>query len=244
MITNFFHTVLYNPIYNLLIFFVDVVPNGDVGIAVILVTLIVKLIISPFSVSAMKTQRRMKFLEPELKRIKEDHKDDRVLQAQKTMELYKNNGVKPFASMFAMFLQLPVIIALYLVFRHEHLLSPNVGLIYHFIALPTHISPLFLGIFPTTGHTIVLAILAAISQYVLAYFTIPVPEKTEGATPGGAEDFTRMLSLQSRFVMPAIIGFVAYTAGALALYFITSSVFGIVQEFYIRYQLRHLGKGK
>lgn len=241
MISSLFHTVLYTPIYNLLIFFVDVVPNGDVGIAVILVTLVVKLIIAPFSTSAMKTQRRMKFLEPQLKEIKEKYKDDRETQAKKTLELYKNNGVKPFSSMFAMLLQLPVIIALYLVFRHEHLLSPNTSLIYHFVAFPAHISPLFLGVFPTTGHVLVLAILAALAQFLQAYLTIPVPPKTEGKA-SGTEDFARALSLQSRFILPVIIGVIAYTAGALALYFITSSLFSVLQEFYVRWQLRHLGK--
>ncbi|MDB4991947.1 MAG: 60 kDa inner rane insertion protein preprotein translocase subunit YidC [Parcubacteria group bacterium] len=237
----FFHTILYVPIYNLLIFFVDVVPNGDVGIAVIIVTVIVKIIVAPFSISAVKTQRRMKFLEPQMKEIKEKYKDDKEKQAKETFALYKNNGVKPFSSIFASFLQLPIIIALYLVFRHEQLLAPNASLIYHFVSFPTHISPLFLGIFPTTGHVLVLAIIAAAFQFAQAYYTIPVPDKpTKGTAASGTEEFTRALSLQSRFILPVIIGVVAYTAGALALYFITSSIVGIIQEFYVRHQLRNL----
>lgn len=240
MISSLFHTYLYVPIYNLLIFFVDVVPHGDVGIAVIIVTIIVKIIVAPFSINAVKTQRRMKFLEPQMKEIKEKYKNDKEKQALETLALYKNNGVKPFSSIFASFLQLPVIIALYLVFRHEHLLAPNAALIYHFVALPTHISPLFLGIFPTTGHVIILAIIAAIFQFLQAYLTIPVPEKSKSGTPTSTEDFTRALSLQSRFILPVIIGVIAYTAGALALYFITSSIVGILQELYVRRQLRYL----
>lgn len=238
MIGRLFHNVLYVPIYNLLIFFVDIVPNGDVGIAVIIVTIIVKLIVAPFSVSAMKTQRRMKFIEPQMKELREKYKGDRQELAMKTMELYKNNGIKPFSSILATFLQLPIIIALYLVFRHEHLLSPNASLIYHFVALPTHISPLFLGYFPTTGHTIILAALAAAAQFLQARITIPVPEKDANAS--STEEFTRAMSMQSRFILPVIIGVIAYTAGALALYFITSSIAGIIQEYYIRYKLRYL----
>lgn len=240
MIGRLFHNILYVPIYNLLIFFIDIVPNGDVGIAVIAVTIIVKLIIAPFSISAMKTQRRMKFIEPQMKELREKHKDDRQELALKTMELYKNNGIKPFSSILATFLQLPVIIALYLVFRHEHLLSPNTSLIYHFVALPTHISPLFLGYFPTTGHTIILAIIAAAFQFLQAYVTIPVPPKDANAS--STEEFTRAMSMQSRYILPAIIGVIAYTAGALALYFITSSIAGIIQEYYIRHKLRYLDK--
>lgn len=242
MISFLFHNLLYVPIYNLLIFFVDVVPNGDVGIAVIIVTVIVKLVISPFSIAAMKTQRRMKLVEPQLKEIREKYKDNKEKQALETLALYKNNGIKPFSSILVTFLQLPVIIALYLVFRHEHLLSPNTALIYHFIPLPAHISPLFLGVFPTTGHVITLAVLAAAAQFLQAYITIPVPEKPKDAKPGGAEEFARALSIQSRFVLPVIIGVIAYTAGALALYFITSSLFSIVQEYYVRHRMRGFGQ--
>ena len=238
MIGRLFHTILYVPIYNLLIFFVDIVPNGDVGLAVIAVTVIVKLIIAPFSISAVKTQRRMKFIEPQMKEIREKYKDDKEKLAMETLSLYRNNGIKPFSSILVTFLQLPVIIALYLVFRHEHLLSPNVSLIYHFVALPTHISPLFLGVFPTTGHTIILALIAAAVQFFQAYITIPVPAKEKNAS--STEEFTRAMSLQSRFILPLLIGVIAYTTGALALYFITSSIAGIIQEYYVRYRLRYL----
>jgi YidC/Oxa1 family membrane protein insertase len=238
MISSLFHTYLYAPIYNILIFFVGIVPNGDVGIAVILATIVVKLIIAPFSISAVKTQRRMKFVEPQMKEIREKYKNEKEKLAMETLSLYKNNGIKPFASIFATLLQLPVIIALYLVFRHEHLLSPNTSLIYHFVALPTHISPLFLGIFSTTGHAIVLAFVAAAVQFLQAYITIPVPEKSKNAS--GSEEFARAMSLQSRFMLPALIGIIAYTTGALALYFITSSIVGIIQEYYVRYRLRYL----
>lgn len=238
MISSVFHTILYTPIYNLLIFFVDIVPNGDVGIAVICVTVVVKLIIAPFSISAAKTQRRMKFVEPQMKELRSKHKDDREKLAMETLALYKNNGIKPFSSIFTTLLQLPILLALYFVFRHEHLLSPNTSLIYHFVSLPVHISPLFLGIFATTGHTIVLAAVAAAFQFLQAYITIPVPPVDKNATK--SEEFARAMSLQSRFILPVIIALVAYTTGALALYFITSSITGIIQEYYIRYRLRYL----
>jgi YidC/Oxa1 family membrane protein insertase len=189
---------------------------------------------------AIKTQRRMKFLEPQLKEIREKYKDNKEKQAVETLSLYKNNGVRPFSSILVTLLQLPVIIALYLVFRHEHLLAPNQDLIYSFIAFPTHISPLFLGVFPTTGHVLVLAIIAAAAQFLQAYITIPVPPRSKDSTPTSSEEFARILSLQSRIILPVLIGVIAYTAGALALYFITSSVVGILQEYFVRYRLRYL----
>ena len=239
MISHLFHIGLYQPIYNLLIFFVGIVPNADMGIAVILVTIIVRLIIAPLSISAAKTQRRMKFVEPQLKEVKEKYKDDRTKQAEETMKVYKNNGIKPFASIGAAFLQLPIIIALYAVFRKESLSHANVSLVYHFVALPTAISPLFLGIFAIAGHNILLAVLAALGQFTQAYLTIPMPAKATG-TASSADDFARALALQSRVILPVLIGVFAYTSGAVALYFITSSIVGILQEFYVRYSLRKL----
>lgn len=239
MISHLFHIALYQPIYNLLIFFVDIVPGGDVGISVIIVTIIIRLIIAPLSISAAKTQRRMKFVEPQLNEVKEKYKDDRAKQAEETMKVYKNNGIKPFASIGAAFLQLPIIIALYMVFRKESLLHANVSLMYSFVGLPTTISPLFLHYFATTGHSLILAVLAGASQFLQAHLTIPVPKKSTG-TPTGTEDFARALAMQSRIVLPILIGVFAYTSGAVALYFITSSIVGIVQEFYVRRSLRYL----
>ncbi|MDB5190014.1 MAG: 60 kDa inner rane insertion protein preprotein translocase subunit YidC [Parcubacteria group bacterium] len=235
MISSLFHSVLYVPIYNLLIFFTGIIPGGDVGIAVIIVTIIVKVVTAPLSISAAKTQRRMKHAEPQMKAIKEKYKDDKQKQATETMALYKNNGIKPFSSIFAVILQLPIIIALYLVFRHEHLLTVNLALVYPFVALPVTISPLFLHIFATTGHSITLAIIAAASQFLQARLTIPVPPKAaKGSTPSSSEEFARALAIQSRLVLPILIGVFAYTTGAIALYFITSSVVALLQEFYLR----------
>jgi YidC/Oxa1 family membrane protein insertase len=238
--SSLFNTFLYVPIYNLLIFFVDVVPYGDVGIAVIIVTVIIKVLLWPFSIMAIKTQRRMKFVEPQLKKIREKYKDNKEKQALETLALYKNNGIRPFSSLLVTLLQLPVIFALYFVFHNEHLLAPNQDLIYSFIAFPSQISPLFLGIFPTTGHVLVLALVAGLAQFLQAYITIPVPPKSTDAKPGGAEEFARALAIQSRLILPILIGALAYTSGALAIYFITSSIVSLFQEYYVRFKLRHL----
>ncbi len=240
MISSLFHTYLYTPIYNLLIFFVDIVPGGDVGIAVILVTIVIKMVILPISISASKTQRRIKFVGPQLQAIKEKHKGNREKLALETLALYKNNGIKPFSSIFVPLLQLPIFFALYLVFRNEHLLAPNPELIYSFISFPSQITPLFLDLFTTTGHSIALTFLAVATQFAAGFVTIPVPPKNKDAKPGSADEFARIVALQSRFLLPVIIGVVAYTVGALAIYFITSSLFSIVQEYYVRHITKHL----
>lgn len=233
--TALFHDYLYVPIYNLLIFFVGIIPGGDVGLAVIVVTLLVKFAVSPLSIQAVKTQRQMKRIEPNLKEIREKYKDDRETQAREMMKLYKNNGIRPFSSIFAVLIQLPILIALYLVFYREALLNVNADLIYSFVTLPATISPYFLGFFETTGHSVTLALFAAAAQFVQAYFTIPVPPKVEN--PSGKpsmEEFGRAMALQTRYVLPLLIGMFAYVSSAIALYFIASSIFALLQEVYVR----------
>jgi YidC/Oxa1 family membrane protein insertase len=236
--SGLFHTFLYVPIYNLIVFLVDVVPGGDVGLAVVLATVIVKVILMPLSLSAVHTQRRMKLIEPKLKAMKEKYKDDKERQAKEMMALYKANGVRPFSSILGVIIQLPIIIALYLIFRRESLYNVNIQLLYSFVHVPTATSPLFLGLFTIAGASIVLAVVASLSQFALAYFSIQMPTAS-GDKRSASEDIGRMMAMQARYVLPIMIGVIAYvTSGAIALYFITSSLVGLLQEFVVR-RMKH-----
>lgn len=230
---SFFHTALYTPIYNLLVFLVDVVPGADIGLAVVAVTIIVRLIIMPPSFAAQKTARATKRIEPALKKIREDLKDDKEAQARAMMALYKENGINPFASILTLLIQLPVVICLYWVFHSKSLLTIDPALLYSFVQMPETVSPLFLGIFVLTSTNIVLAVLAAFTQFLLALYAIPkAPTVKEDSSMQA--DISRAMTLQMRYVFPLIMGAIAYTSGAIALYFITSNLFGIVQEYFVR----------
>src|SRR5438552_3102102 len=113
MISTFWHAIVYKPLYNVLIFFISIFPGHSVGGAIIALTLIVKLALYPLTGKSIKAQRAMKELEPELKKIREIHKDDKQLQAKKTMELYQERGVTPFSGCLPLFIQIPIIIGLY-----------------------------------------------------------------------------------------------------------------------------------
>src|SRR3989344_5138325 len=116
MISSFFNAVFYNPIYNLLVALIAAIPGGDVGIAVIILTLFVRLVLLPFSLSAARTQRAMRLLEPKLAELREQHKDKKEGQAVKSRELYRTERVNPFASILTVFIQIPVLLALFWVF--------------------------------------------------------------------------------------------------------------------------------
>lgn len=229
------HTFFFDPIYNGLVFFVDVVPGGDVGVAIILTTIVVKVILLPLSIRVARMQRIMKELDPKLKEIKEKFKDDREKLARATMDVYREANINPFASILLLFVQIPIVIALYwAVSKGGGVPLPdiNVDLLYAFIPTPETVDMLFVGMIDMAGKSLPLAILAAIAQFVHAQMSMPAPEpRKEGAEPSLKEDFARSMQMQMRYVMPLIIGFVAYTiSAAIGLYFIISSLMAIFQE--------------
>ncbi|MDQ1299704.1 MAG: YidC/Oxa1 family rane protein insertase [Patescibacteria group bacterium] len=217
-------------------FLTDILPGQDIGLAVVAATLIVKVILMPLSFAALRTQRAIKAIEPEMKEIREKLKDDKETQAKEMFALYKKYGVNPFAGLLTLIIQLPIVIALYWVFNNKTLLTVDASILYSFVPAPLAISPLFLGIFAVTGVSITLALIAAITQFAYGWYAIPVPEKST-KKPGTdmQADFGRSLALQMRFMLPVFIGVAAYyTSVAIALYFITSNLVGVLQEFIIR----------
>jgi len=241
VISTFFNAVFYNPIYNALVALVALIPGGDVGIAVIIVTIIIRLILLPFSLSAARTQRSMKILEPKIKALKETHKGDKEKEALETLALYREEKVNPFASILTVFIQIPVLLALYWVFYYEPfstLASINVARLYSFTPLPDFISLQFLGFISVAGKSITLAVLAGATQYLQAHMALSGTMKpSEGG--GMQNDFQRVMGLQLKYVFPFLIGAISYTtSGAIALYFITTNLAGALQELHIRKALK------
>lgn len=228
-----FHTIFYVPIYNLLIFLVDIIPGGDAGVAVILATIFIKIVLLPLSIQATKTQKGMKEIEPQLKELREKYKEDKEKQALEMLALYKEHNIKPFSTMFIALIQIPILIYLFLVFQNESFTAINTEILYSFIPTPEVVSTLFLGSILVTSSSLILAILAAAAQFMHSYVAIKIPkaEHKEGETPSFGAEFGRSMAINARYFLPLLIGYFAYVlGGALALYFITSSVFQTLQE--------------
>ncbi|PIR85073.1 hypothetical protein COU15_02775 [Candidatus Kaiserbacteria bacterium CG10_big_fil_rev_8_21_14_0_10_45_20] len=234
MISNLFSTFIYQPIYNALVFLVGVVPGGDVGIAIIILTILIKLILFPLSKKAIQTQIVMREIDPELKQLREDFKDNKEELARKTMALFKDKKINPFASIFLILIQLPIIFGLYFVFFNEGKDGGFDGsLLYNFISIPEVFSFSFMGIIELTGKSIVLALIVAITQYYIARLMSPKAPETKGTSL--KDDFQRSMHLQMRYVFPVIIGLVAYfISAAVALYLAVSNLFALGQEIMVK----------
>lgn len=234
MILSLYHNLIYQPLYNGLVFLVDLLPWADAGIIVILFTIIVKLILFPLSKKAVSTQYQMKKYEPELNSIKEKYKDDKQEQARQTMAFYKDKKINPFSSFFLILIQLPVIIALYRIFLNSGLPSVNAELLYSFVPAPENINMLFLGFFNIMQKNWILALLVGISTYFQIQFSMP-PTKPRTESDTFKDDFARSMSLQMKYIFPVISTFFSYSlSGTIALYWLTSNLFTIAQEAVVR----------
>lgn len=233
------HTFFFDPVYNALVFFIDIFPGGDVGLAIIATVIVVKLILLPLSVKAVKTQKILREIEPKLRELKERYKDNREEQARAMMAVYAEAGMNPFASILVFFLQIPIVIALYLaVSKGGGIPLPdiNVDLLYAFIPNPTAVSMNFLGLVDITGKSLLLALAAGVAQFFQVKLAMPpLPPRDPNAAPDLKDDFMRNMQLQMRYVMPVLIFFAAYfISAAIALYFFVSNLVGIAQELYVK----------
>lgn len=230
----FFNTFFYDPLYNVLVFLIEIMPGGNVGYAIILLTIFVKTVLYPLSKASLKTQIEMRKIDPELKEIREKYKNNKEEQARKTMELYKKKNIHPFSGCLPLLIQLPIIFALYFVFFKG--LGFNEDILYSFVSYPQTVNMSFLGI-DLIGKSIILAFLAGITQYFQIRFSVPLmpPVEKKGDKVDFKDEFMRNMNLQMRYVFPVIVFVISYTiSAAVALYWVVNNLYSIAQELYIR----------
>ena len=232
MIGNLFDAAIYNPLYNGLVYLVGIIPSHDVCIAVVLLTIVVRIIVYPLSRRAVQAQLDMKKVAPEVTKIRDQYKGDKQGESKAIFALYKEHDIHPFASFLLILVQFPVLIGLYWVFSRGGLPTINTSLLYSFVHVPTSVNMEFLGIQNMAAHSIVLAILASVTQFAYTRLSMG-PRGVKTATEASfSDDMAKSLDVQARFVLPAIIGVIAYSVvAAVPLYWVTSNSFMILQEY-------------
>ncbi len=238
MFNTLWHSIFYIPLYNALVFLTSISPRGDVGLAVILLTIVVRFILFPLGKKAVVNQIRTNQIQPELAKIKEDY-PNKEEQAKKTLELYKKYKLNPLSGCLLLLIQLPIIIALYRVFFNGF--NFDASILYSFVHVPSLIHTHFLGLIDIQKHSIVLAVIAGITQYFQATIAMKRTALPATATRSFQNDLTRSMNTQMKYVFPFFIGFFAYIAsGAVALYWVTTNLFTIGQELWIQKKLKDL----
>jgi YidC/Oxa1 family membrane protein insertase len=238
-LTFLYNEVLLRPLFNLLVGITNAVPAHNVGLSILAVTLIVRLLLLPPSLHQARqlqtNQRKMEGLKAELKKIQREHKDDAAKKAEATMALYRQAGINPASGCLPLLIQLPILIALYRVFFIG--LSPETfHLLYSFVDPPAAAQLVFIGI-DLTQPSLRLAILAGISQFALMRLATPAAPQLSGDSEQSAQ---MMVSMQKNmaYIFPAMTVFVSLQLpAALALYWVASTLFGIVQQYLFKMYL-------
>jgi len=233
----FFKTIIYIPLYNILVILLNI--NWiDAGIATVILTVLVKIILYPLAKKSTIAQAKMKEKEGELSLIKEKYKDKQE-QAVKIMEFYKTNKINPFSSILTVIIQIPIIFSLYYIFFKSGLPSIDTSLLYSFVKVPESVSMNFLGILDVSQKSLILAILAAVTSFWQMHLA------SSSTTPdnnqvGNKEDFSKIMAKQMKYSMPIIVFFISWKISAIvALYWFVSNLVGVAQDVYVRKQLKN-----
>jgi YidC/Oxa1 family membrane protein insertase len=234
---QFFFITIYQPIYNSLIGLYDIF--GDFGIAIIILTLVVKFALIPLSRKQIASQKEMQELQPKIKELQKKYKNDKEQLSRKTMALYKEHKVNPAAGCLPLIVQMIIFITMYRVIMNlsqDNILSVHPEQLYPFIAMPGEINQLFLSIMDLTQPNVLIAIITAAAQFyqlkmMQAKNTPSEPATDPKENSGDQPDFATIMQKQMLFIVPIMTLFIGLKfPSGLTLYWLTSTVFMIVQQ--------------
>jgi len=233
--TNFF--------YNLLISFTYLVPGHYVWIAIVVITVLLRLIFVPSSFTMAKTQKKQKSLQGKMEAIKQKHKEDKAAQQKATMELYKQEKFNPFSSCLPSIVQIVVLIGFYGVFTRVGLGDIKDNLLYSFVPRPDYINSSFFGLDLTKTiaevvraggagwWALALPIVAGALQLILSLQMKAVQAKPK---PGQENTFANLMTGQFTYIFPLMTAYISYTlVSALSIYWVVQTAFMVIQQKYI-----------
>lgn len=262
---NIFDILIVQPIFNLLIGLYSIIPGGDFGVSLIIFTVIVRFVMYPLVKKQLHQTRVMRKLQPQLVKIKKQAKGNKQLEGMQMLELYKKHGVSPFRSIGILLVQLPIFLALYNViqiftsyrdqiakFTYDFL--EGIGPIKQLIENPSAFNEKLFGLVDLTkaavsqNHVdiflIILAVVAAVTQYVMSKQTMPQTESKKRlrdimseAAEGKQADQSEMSAVvmgKMVKILPIFMFFIMISVpGALALYYAVSNIVAVMQQSYL-----------
>ena len=228
-----FHILLYKPIFNIFVGLYNLIPGHDVGVVILIITILVRILLYPLTNSSIKAQRSLQELQPKMNEIKKKYKDKQK-QTQAIMQLYKGNKVNPFASCLPMLVQLPILIALYMVLR-DALTSTNLAEnLYSYISNPGQINAFSLGMFDMAKRSVVLAVLAGAAQYWQAKTMSRKQPPKQAGSGAKDENMMAMMNKQMLYFMPVLTVFIGMSLPAgLTLYWFCSTLLMALQQVWL-----------
>lgn len=231
-----FNELLYKPLVNALIFLYETAAFYDLGVAIILLTILIRLVMFPVFYKTAKHQRITQKLQPHLKKIQETHKGDKTAQTQATLDLYKAHGINPLTPLFLVLIQLPILIALYQVFSGG-LSEETLKYLYSFVSRPEVINSTFFGL-DLHASSWPLVLLAAAAQYIQGKMALI--KREPNSTPTQAEK----IGEQMVYIGPILTLVILWSfPAAIGLYWLVTTLFSIGQQVLVNKHIAAETKG-
>ncbi|MDO8424673.1 MAG: YidC/Oxa1 family membrane protein insertase, partial [bacterium] len=216
------------PLFNAVILIYLYLPGQDFGLAVIILTLLIKLVLYPLGVQAIRSQKGLSQLQPRMKEIQEKFKNDKEQQSKAMMEFYKKEKINPFSGCLPLLIQFPLLIGLYQVFW-KGFGETQLKFLYSFVPNPGQIDMSFLGIMDLGQASIVLAVLTGVAQFFQGKMM-----EAKQKSPAGSSDMSQMMQKQMIYFLPIFTVFILWRLpAAVALYWLTTTLFTIAQQYII-----------
>jgi len=229
--TQLFNVLLYQPIFNLLVFLYNIVPGSDIGIAIVLLTIVIKLVLYPLSIKSIRSQKALQDIQPKMEELKKKFKDQKDKLAQEMMKLYKTEKVNPFSSCLPIIIQLPFLIAVFRIFRVE-LNGAHFELLYPFVSNPGTLNPVSFGMFDLSQPNLYLAIITGAVQFWQTKMMIS--RKQPSVQGSKDEKMMSMMNKQMVYFMPIFTVFIgAQLPAGLILYWFTTTLLMVFQQYFI-----------
>ncbi len=232
MIIDIYNAIFYQPIFNLLIWFYNIIPGNEVIFSIILLTLVIKLILFPLTVKQIKSQKALQDLQPKMQELKKKYKDKPQEMTQKTMELYKQEKISPFSSCLPILVQLPFLIAVYQVFRKGLTNGQSYDILYNFVQAPQSLNPIAFNLVDLSSPNVFLAAAAGIAQYWVSKMLIS--KKQPNVNSAKDEKMTAMMNKQMTFFLPIFTVFIGLSLpSGLMIYWLTTTLLTGLQQIYL-----------
>lgn len=228
-----YHQLLLRPIFNSLVALYNNIPGNDFGLAIIVLTIVIRFIFSPLSVKALKSQKELNLLQPKMKELQEKYKNDRAALGQATMALYKEHGINPFSGCLPLLIQLPILFAMYNALN-SGFKPESLSIIYPFVKNPGSLNEISFGFLNLAKKAPFLGVLAGSLQFIQSRLSLNKQKGREDNKSARSLDQTVQMSKQMLYFFPFLIIIISWNLPAgLVLYWVVTTLFSIFEQMYI-----------
>lgn len=230
---NLFNVILHNPLFNILVIFYDSIALQDLGLAIIFLTILIRVLLFPLFHESLRQQKIQQSLQPHIKKIQEKHKDNREVQTKAILSLYSEHKANPVLPLVLILIQLPILFALFGIFN-VGITDASLNSLYSFVPRPETINHTLFNFLDLTKTSIFLTVVAATAQYFQSKLAIA------GQKPGETQTDAERIGRSLIYVTPLITILVLWSLpAAIGLYWITTTIFSAVQQVVVNKAFKH-----